>query len=92
MASRTCRIGEGSTLFALAVVVFSDDLQTASVVDVHELKEKLRLYAEIDESMHSLRLSALDCTQTQVTFGVNTSGIEGADFYLTIRSAGRWGG
>eukprot|EP00966_Prymnesium_polylepis_P171173 3956956-Prymnesium_polylepis.2 len=59
MKARVCRIGEGSTLFALAVAVFSD-LQMAFVGDVHELKEQLRLYAEIDESTHSLRLSELD--------------------------------
>jgi ABC-type proline/glycine betaine transport system substrate-binding protein len=83
MEAQVSRIGEGSTLFALAVAVFSD-LQMAFVGDVHELKEQLRLYAEIDESTHSLRLSELDITPIQVTFGVNTSGIEGADFYLTI--------
>jgi hypothetical protein len=83
MEAHVCRIGEGSTLFSLAVTVFSD-LQMAFAGDVHELKEQLRLYAEIDESMHSLRLSELDMTPTQVTFGVNTSGLAGADFYLTI--------
>jgi hypothetical protein len=74
-------------LFALASRIFRD-LNAADTDDLHQLKQILSAYPVVtDDSLEPLRVTeALDVTQTLVTFGVNTSGMPGADFYLTINS------
>ena len=72
-------------MFALATRVFgSDDGQ--SELSLSELKDLLRAYEVTDESLAPLKLCVkpLDLEPTHVTFGVNTSGLQGADFWLTI--------
>jgi hypothetical protein len=74
-------------LFALVNRVFTD-LHTASESDLCELKNLLRSYDVVDESSAPLSICnpPLVVASTHVTFGVNTSGMAGADFYLTIKA------
>ena len=79
----------GKPLFLLAFRVFSD-LGAASEEDVGFLKRTLSSYEVVmDEDPSELRFCpALDVDETQVCFGLNTSQLPGADFYLTIKSDG----
>ena len=72
-------------MFALATRVFGH-ADGASEPALSELKDYLRPYDVIDESLAPLRICmpALEVAQTHVMFGVNTSGLPGSDFYLTI--------
>lgn len=79
----------GKPLFLLAFRVFSD-LAAASEEDVGCLKRTLSSYEVVmDEDPSELRFCpALDVDETHVCFGVNTSQLPGADYYLTIKSDG----
>jgi hypothetical protein len=70
-------------MYSLAVSIFSN-LVDAPQPDVDAFKNMLRAYDVVDESLAPLRLHAPLCVNDdKVTFGVNTSGIKGVDFYLT---------
>tara|TARA_B110000046_G_C12952246_1_gene380680 strand:+ start:346 stop:666 length:321 start_codon:yes stop_codon:yes gene_type:complete len=79
----------GKPLFHLAFRVFSD-LAGASEDDVDSLKQILSSYEMVmDGDPSELRFCpALDVDETHVCFGLNTSHLPGADFYLTIKSDG----
>ena len=71
-------------MYELAVSIFSN-LVDAEQQDVDAFKNMLRAYCVVDESLAPLRLHAPLCVNDeQVTFGVNTSGLNGVDFYLTV--------
>jgi hypothetical protein len=76
-------------LFSLATRVYTD-LIKASNEDVDALKERLRAYHVVDESVALLRLHpSIALTEASVCFGANTSGLPGADFYLTVTNTGQ---
>lgn len=79
--------GTSESLFALATRVCGNVVE-ATDEDLNLLKGMLREYTQvIDEDLSPLRVStAFEVTDTHVTFGVNTSGMSGSDFYLTVRS------
>lgn len=66
------------------------DLGAASEEDVGFLKRTLSSYEVVmDEDPSELRFCpALDVDETRVCFGLHTSQLPGADFYLTIESDG----
>ena len=72
-------------MFALATRVFGPE-DGPSGPALSELMDLLRAYEVVDESLAPLKLCAqpLELGSTHVTFGVNTSGLQGADFWLTI--------
>jgi hypothetical protein len=76
-----------SAMFALAKRVFRElKARVKDIEQLDDLKDFLRSFKVCDEVLAPLRISAFEATQAQVTFGVNTSGVPGTDFYLTILS------
>ena len=71
-------------LFALAHRVFTKPQRANSEVD--KLKESLLPYDIHREAIVPLSVCfpALEVSDTDVTFGLNTSGLPGPDFFLTI--------
>ena len=78
----------GESVFTLATRVCAN-VADATDADLMCLKQILRQYKRlqraIDESEQTLRVSdAFEATDARVTFGVNTSVMEGSDFYITV--------